>query len=86
MPQLPATTVVTPWLALGGHVAVEERAVVMGVDVDEARRDDEAARVDLPFPGRVAKRTDLCDAPAVHGDVARVRRRTRGRRRSCRRE
>ena len=64
-----------PLARLGGHVAVEERAVVMGVDVDEARRDDEAAGVDLPLPGCVAQHADLRDAPAVHRHIVLARRR-----------
>ena len=47
----------------------------MGVDVDEARRDDEAARVDLPLAGCILQRADLRDAPAVHGDIGPARRR-----------
>ena len=46
-PQLPVTTVVTPWQAEGSSSVVPGGlAVVVGVDVDEAGRDDEARGVD----------------------------------------
>ena len=48
----------------------EERAVVVGVDVDEARREDEAAGVDLPARAAARERADGLDARAAHGDVA----------------
>ena len=48
MPQLPATTVVTPWLTLGAMSRRREhQAVVVGVRVDEAGRDDRARGIDL---------------------------------------
>ena len=58
MPQLPVTTVVTPWLILASiSGALEQRAVVVGVDVDEARRDRAAGNIDALLPrGRAAGR------------------------------
>ena len=47
MPQLPVTTVVTPWLAFGDMSgALSSSAVIMGVHIDEAGRDHMAADVD----------------------------------------
>ena len=83
-PQLPITAVVTPCQAEGGEVAVPDGlAVVMGVDVDEARRDEPALGVDLLAP-RAASRADGGDPAAGDGDIG-VEGRRRCRPPPCRR-
>ena len=48
MPQLPVTTVVTPWLILHSISGIgEQRAIIMGVGVDEARRQREPVRAKI---------------------------------------
>ena len=50
-PQLPITTVVTPCQLDGLQARIPGRlAVIVGVDVDEARRDQQALGVDLLAP------------------------------------
>ena len=52
-PQLPATTVVTPWKHDGVSAGIpEDLRVVVRVDVDEARRDDLPGRVEHPVAAR----------------------------------
>ena len=81
MPQLPTTTVVTPWLIFGSMCgADEDDLVVVGVDVDESRRDDPAAGVE--HVGALARqiRADRDDALALDAHVG-----GEARRAACRR-
>ena len=74
MPQLPATTVVTPWLIFGRDVRrVDDDAVVMGVGIDEARRKRSSAEVVLGLGGALGHgpgRPDKRDALAGNGEFA----------------
>ena len=79
-PQLPISTVVTPWPDDGAEALVPGRlAVIVRVDVDEARRDDEALGVDL-LAARAGDAADRGDAAVLDR-----RRRPRAARRRCRR-
>ena len=60
-------------------------AVVVGVDVDEARRDERAVGVDLPARRVPSTCADLGDHPVVDGHVGGAGRRRRSRRRPSRR-
>ena len=72
-PQLPITTDVTPCSDDGCSRRVPgDLAVVVGVDVDEARRDQQAGGVDLLAPDSVDA-PDRRDARLAHGDVTDVR-------------
>ena len=76
-PQLPITTVVTPCQLDGVMLRVpDDLAVVVRVDVDPARGDDEPVGVDLPGAAS-ADAADLGDHAAVDGDVGGDRRRPR---------
>jgi hypothetical protein len=69
-PQLPISTVVTPWPDDGLELIVPGRlAVIVGVDVDEARRHDEAPGVDL-LAARARHATDGGYAAFLDRDVA----------------
>ena len=66
-PQLPATTVVTPWPLDGSsRLSQLHLTVVVGVDVDESRRDDAAGGVD-GFP-RLALQPGVGRRPPHHLD------------------
>ena len=70
MPQLPTTTVVTPWLILGSMCGADEHdLVVVRVHVDESRRDDHAARVDHVGAVGGQIRADRDDALALDAHV-----------------
>ena len=66
------------------HAIPEHLRVVVRVDVDEARRDGAAARVERAR-GAAAHVAERGDAPAADADVAAARRARRCRRRACRR-
>ena len=68
-PQLPTTSVVTPWRTLNGISGIEQDGeVVMAVHVDEPGRDRLARGVQLgdPAPGHGAH---LDDSITAYGDV-----------------
>jgi len=67
-PQLPATTVVTPWKHDGVSAGPRNLRVVVGVDVDEPGRDDAVAGVEHVVALEV--RTDLGDAAPEIPDVS----------------
>ena len=69
-PQLPISTVVTPWPDDGREAVVPGHlAVIVGVDVDEARRDRQALGVDLLAPG-AGDAADRGDAAVLHATSA----------------
>ncbi len=76
-PQLPITTVVTPWLDAGisreSQVACPSRCVCTST---QPGRDQPAGGIDLAPPA-ARDATDRGDAPALHRDIARERRRAR---------
>ena len=77
-PQLPITTVVTPCPDDGSsRVVPRGLAVVVGVDVDEARRDERAVGVDLAVAPRRRPSPTSTMRPSLIGDVGRARRRAR---------
>ena len=59
------------------HPVPGRLAVEVGVDVDEARRDRQPVRVDLPATATGQPRFDRGDDPAVDGDIGEAWRRTR---------
>ena len=74
-PQLPITTVVTPCQQDGVHETVpRDLCVVVRVDVDESRRDDQSADVD-DAPRRAVEPSDRDDAPVRDREIAGCRRR-----------
>ena len=67
-PQLPPTTVVTPWKQEGVSAGSQnDLGVVVGVDVDEAGGDDAAVRVEGAVTLQVL--ADVGDPPAGDGHV-----------------
>ena len=71
MPQLPVITVVTPWLTLHCHQRIaEQRAVVVGVGVDEARRQRQAVGLDFAAALESRQVADRDDAIVLHREIA----------------
>ena len=68
----PMTSSVTPWRTLLSALPSFSSALIrMGVQVDEAGRHDQSARVDLALRRRVRQAPDGDDAIAAHADIAR---------------
>jgi hypothetical protein len=61
--------VVTPWVALAASRGHEQRAVVVGVHVDEPGCDDLACDIDLARPLRPGDGANGSDPVAGNGDV-----------------
>ncbi len=77
-PQLPSTTDVTPCQPEIVQYGIPmDLRVVVGVQIDEARRDDQPGRVDLARALACGDAADLRDATAANADVRTNARETR---------